>query len=251
MRTVIVTGASRGIGAAVARRLRVEGVRVVGVARSANLLEAMRMEKLGSGPFEYVVGDVTDQSVINSAVQLAASAGHQLVGIVLNAAVLEPIQRVADLDLDAVRKHFEVNIFSQIALVKAALPDLHRAPNGRIVFVTSGVVDFPSAGWSPYAMSKSAMNAFIAALAREQPEVYSVAIKPGLVDTQMLHESQNEAHRAVMDDTFKTWFKEAREKNMIVQPEVPGSVIAKAVLSLPRSLSGLYLAYSDDRLAGL
>lgn len=86
MKTVIVTGASRGIGAAVVRYLLAKGIRVVGVARSKCPLQLLQMEKIGGGNlFEYVVGDVGREETAQAAVQLATSNGHHLVGLVLNA----------------------------------------------------------------------------------------------------------------------------------------------------------------------
>ena len=85
MKTVIVTGASRGIGAAVVRSLIAKGCRVIGVARSIDPLELMKKEKIGSGSFDYVAGDVCEAEVLESAINLATRNGASLDGLVLNA----------------------------------------------------------------------------------------------------------------------------------------------------------------------
>lgn len=85
MKTIIVTGASRGIGAAICRSLRVKGVRVIGVARSTDSLASLSMEKIGSAPLEYVAGDVGNAGVVQKAVDLATSNGHSLDALILNA----------------------------------------------------------------------------------------------------------------------------------------------------------------------
>jgi NADP-dependent 3-hydroxy acid dehydrogenase YdfG len=85
MRTVIVTGASKGIGAAVVRSLRSRGCRVVGVARNEAKLKLLGNEKQGTGVFEYVVGDVCDKAVLERAVQLAIMNNNSLDGLVINA----------------------------------------------------------------------------------------------------------------------------------------------------------------------
>lgn len=82
MKTVIVTGASRGIGAAIVRSLRAHGCRVIGISRSQGPLEALSREKIGPGSFEFVAGDVCEESVLEEAVNLAGSSLH---GLVLNA----------------------------------------------------------------------------------------------------------------------------------------------------------------------
>lgn len=245
MKTVIVTGASRGIGAAICRSLRVQGVRVVGVARSADNLKHMAMEKIGTGPFEYVVGDVGDQQTLQSVVQLASRDDGDLVGLVLNAATLDPFNRVKDIDADMLSTHYRVNVWSQQVLTKLCLPQL-RETQGKIVFVTSGIVDYPMVGWSAYAASKAAMNAFIKCLAKEEPLVTSVAVKPGIVDTDMV--KQSSTAQGVMDAQGEQWLKSVKSGQGLLDPEVPGEAIAKIVLTAPKSASGGVFNYNDSKL---
>lgn len=85
MKTVIVTGASRGIGEAIVRSLREKGCRVIGVARSSAPLELLKAEKIGSAEFDFVAGDVCEPQVLEKAVNLAIKNGSSLDGLVLNA----------------------------------------------------------------------------------------------------------------------------------------------------------------------
>lgn len=85
IKTVIVTGASRGIGEAVVRSLRARGCRVIGVARSSGQLESMKAEKIGTAEFDFVAGDVCEPEVLQRAVNLAVKNGSSLDGLVLNA----------------------------------------------------------------------------------------------------------------------------------------------------------------------
>lgn len=85
MKTVIVTGASRGIGEAIVRCLRVRGCRVIGISRSEPALRALSLEKLGPGTFEYVAGDVCESATLRQAVELAIANDSSLDGLILNA----------------------------------------------------------------------------------------------------------------------------------------------------------------------
>ena len=84
MKTVIVTGASRGIGEAIVRNLRSRGCRVIGVARSLAPLELLKMEKNGA-EFDFVAGDICEAGVLEKAISLATVSGSSLDGLVLNA----------------------------------------------------------------------------------------------------------------------------------------------------------------------
>lgn len=85
MKTVIVTGASRGIGEAIVRSLRARGCRVIGIARSSGQLELLKAEKIGSAEFDFVTGDVCEPEILQRAVDLAVRNGASLDGLVLNA----------------------------------------------------------------------------------------------------------------------------------------------------------------------
>lgn len=85
MKTVIVTGASRGIGEAVVRNLRSRGCRVIGVSRSSGPLELLKAEKIGSGDFDFVSGDVCETENLKKAIEMATRNGASLDGLILNA----------------------------------------------------------------------------------------------------------------------------------------------------------------------
>jgi NAD(P)-dependent dehydrogenase (short-subunit alcohol dehydrogenase family) len=148
--TVIVTGASRGIGAATVRALRVKNIRVVGIARSEAPLRALAMEKIGPGQLIPVIGSVCDDDVLRAAVQAATSdAGAPLVGLILNAATAEPFGRIQDVDAKAWEEALNVNTISPLKLIQLALPHL-RQHSGRIIFVSTGLAEMPFSGWSSY-----------------------------------------------------------------------------------------------------
>lgn len=150
MKTVLVTGASRGIGASISRLLVTRGYRVIGVARDEQALRMLSLEKLGGGGrIEWVAGSVADESVLQTSIQLAVSDGHELVGLIINAGTVDPLGPIAGLDLKLVEQSFGVNVISAFRLCQLAIPHL-RASNGTIVMLSSGIVSYPAVSMSAY-----------------------------------------------------------------------------------------------------
>jgi NAD(P)-dependent dehydrogenase (short-subunit alcohol dehydrogenase family) len=174
--TVLLSGASSGIGLACAERLSRAGWRVLAGARRPEHLEALAALP-GVEPLEL---DVTDEAAVARA---AAAAGERLDALVNNAgiAVTGPVE---GLPLSAWREQLEVNVIGQVAVTRAALPAVLRA-RGRIVNMSSigGRMALPLFG--PYAASKYALEAMNDALRRELRAhgVEVVAIEPGAIAT--------------------------------------------------------------------
>ena len=150
MKSVVVTGASSGIGLASALRLANAGWRVYGGARTEEAAAALRERG-----FEPLLLDVTDAGQIAAA---ATAVGSELHGIVDNAgiAIAAPLELVP---LEELRRQLEVNVVGQVAVLQAFLPAL-RAGRGRVVLMGSvgGRSALPFLG--PYAASKHALEAF-------------------------------------------------------------------------------------------
>lgn len=179
---VLVTGASKGIGAAIARELARLGFRVFGTIRRDADAAALRDAGGGATPVRM---DVTDQaSIARARAEVEQALGAtRLVGLVNNAGVpvLGPLEHIP---LDDLRRQFEVNVFGVVAVTQAFLP-LLRAGRGRIVNISSvsGRFALPFAG--PYAASKFALEALSDSLRRElRPSgVDVIVVQPGSVRT--------------------------------------------------------------------
>lgn len=102
----------------------------------------------------------TDEEALANAISVGTSRYHGIDGVILNAGILDPLCRIGDdTPLDSWKRHFDVNFFSLVTAVKAALPYLRKSSNGgRIVFVSSGAAVKGLAGWGPYNAGKAAMN---------------------------------------------------------------------------------------------
>lgn len=189
--TVVITGASSGIGEATARHLAGLGFLVrAGVRKDADA------ERLAGPGIEPLIIDVTDQASIDRA---AGEVTGPLAGLVNNAgvAVTGPLEF---LPVDELRHQLEINVIGQVAVTQAFLPRI-REGMGRIVFMSSigGKVALPLAG--PYAASKFAIEAISDSLRRElRPWGIQVsAIEPGAVQTP-IWEKGAEAADGLMED---------------------------------------------------
>lgn len=177
--SVVVTGASTGIGRATALYLGARGFRVFASVRKT----ADAAELAGATPF---VLDVTDSASIRDAADTVGRAlgDRALAGLVNNAgiAVSGPLEF---LELSEIRRQFEVNLFGQIAVTQAFLPLLRRVKGGRIVNMSSisGRITAPLLG--PYSMSKFALEAFSDALRRELEPfgIFVSVVEPGVIKT--------------------------------------------------------------------
>ena len=181
MKTFLITGTSTGIGEACALHLDRLGHRVyAGVRRDT---DGDKLRSQGSERLNPVIVDVTDQASIDSAVKRVESEVGELHGLVNNAGVGRggPIEF---LSIDEWRDQFEVNVFGQLAVTKAALPLIRKA-TGRVVFIGSigGKVANQSLG--PYSASKFAIEAIGDTLRQElHPWRIQVSIvEPGAIET--------------------------------------------------------------------
>jgi NAD(P)-dependent dehydrogenase (short-subunit alcohol dehydrogenase family) len=189
-RTVVLTGASRGIGAVVARELAGLGARLVLVARDAAALEAVR-GSLPGGPHRAAALDVADEAAWS---RLAGDLGDGPVhGLVTAAGILGPVGPVGTWTLDAFRRTFDVNVAGTLLPIAALLEPL-RAARGSVVTFSGGGATAPLPRFDGYAASKTALvrlaENLAVELAADGVRVNSVA--PGFVATD-IHLSTLEA----------------------------------------------------------
>jgi len=190
---IVVTGASRGIGRAIAVACAEAGARVgVNVRKDAPAADALRDAIVL--PF-----DVRDGEAVRRNIAAFAGQCGGIDGLVNNAGVNIPslLVDVKDEDVGAV---FATNIGGTIACTRAALPHMLRARGGVIVNVSSVAADRPSRGQSIYAASKGAVEAFTRAVAVEygRKGIRCHCVRPGAVDTEMLAATRELAEEEVL-----------------------------------------------------
>ncbi|RFU22288.1 SDR family NAD(P)-dependent oxidoreductase [Geodermatophilus marinus] len=189
--TALVTGASRGLGAALATALSERGWRLVVDGRDADRLAATAAALPRPDLVTALPGDVADPA---HRAALAAAAGDRLDLLVNNASDLGPVPLpgLADLPPERLTRLLAVNTVAPLALVQAVLPALERA-GGRVLDVSSDAAVEAYPGWGGYGASKAALDRLTAVLAVEHPALRWYAVDPGDMDTDM--------HRAADPDT--------------------------------------------------
>ncbi|MGY1739341.1 MULTISPECIES: SDR family NAD(P)-dependent oxidoreductase [unclassified Blastococcus] len=183
IRTALVTGASRGLGRALAAALSARGWHLVVDGRDAGRLAAAVAALPHPERVTAVAGDVADPA---HRAALAAAVPGRLDVLVNNASDLgpAPLPRLADLPPDALRRVLEVNAVAPLALVQAVLPAL-RAAGGRVLDVSSDAAVEAYPGWGGYGASKAALDLLTAVLAAEEPDLRVYAVDPGDMATDM------------------------------------------------------------------
>jgi NAD(P)-dependent dehydrogenase (short-subunit alcohol dehydrogenase family) len=184
-----VTGASRGLGLALARALARRDWALVIDARGAEALKAVQDELAGRAPVTAIPGNVGNERHLHAMVDAARELGR-LDLLVNNASLLgpSPQPRLADYPLDVLRDVYQVNVFGPLRLIQLALP-LLQASSGRIVNVTSDAGVEGYEGWGGYGSSKAALEQLSNVLAAEHPDLKIYSVDPGDMNTQMHQEA--------------------------------------------------------------
>ena len=184
-RTGIITGASRGLGHALARSLAATGWRLVIDGRNEADLAAAEYELSRHTELTALAGDITNPDHARALVEAAGALGP-LELVVNNASTLgaSPLPRLADFPIDRFVRVFEVNVAAPLRLIQLALPAL-RANGGTIVNVTSDAAVAAYEGWGGYGSSKSALEQLSNVLAAEEPDVRVLCVDPGDMRTRM------------------------------------------------------------------
>ena len=197
MPTAIITGASRGLGLALADALADRGWRLVIDGRDGVALEQAAARLRGRTDVVALAGDVADPWHRSALVEAAhddageAHAGDERAGrgridlLVNNASRLGPSPQpaLAAYPLDELERVYRVNVIAPLALAQLALPRL--APAGRVVNVTSDAAVEPYPGWGGYGASKAALEHASRILAVERPDLRVLAVDPGDMRTEM------------------------------------------------------------------
>ncbi|MCY7340245.1 MAG: SDR family NAD(P)-dependent oxidoreductase [Sphingomonas bacterium] len=164
----LVTGASRGIGAATAEALAAAGAHVILTARTASGLEQVEERIHAAGGSATIAAmDLTDRDSIIKLAEAVAGRWGSLDILILNAAMLGSLSPVEHLDATELTKLFAINVFANQALIAAFDPLLRRSNKAEVIGLTSSVASEPRAFWGGYGASKAAFDNLLASYADE------------------------------------------------------------------------------------
>ena len=185
----LVTGASRGIGAATAEALAAAGAHVILTARTAKGLEAVEEAIDAAGGSATIAPmDLTDAEHIRKLAEAVAERWGSLDMLVLNAAMLGSLSPVEHLDPKELGRVFALNVHANQALIAAFDPLLRRADKAEVVGITSSVGSEPRAFWGGYGASKAAFETLLGAYADETAHAGKLRVQiidPGATRTRM------------------------------------------------------------------
>jgi benzil reductase ((S)-benzoin forming) len=184
----ILTGTTRGLGAAMAEELAARGEHLVTLSRQSSPSLATLSSKHGTTLTQIEVDLAKSDAVKNAvSVLLPLLKNHTHVRFIHNAGVVKPIAQAQNLtDLDAINDAFHVNITSAIFLTAQILHNTTHAIDRRVMLISSGAGRNASSGWAVYCSTKAAMDRFAEAAQLDQgTKARVVSMAPGIIDTPM------------------------------------------------------------------
>jgi 3-oxoacyl-[acyl-carrier protein] reductase len=218
-KVAFVTGGSRGIGAAIVKRLAKDGYHVVAVARSADKLnEVVAAVKDAGGAAEAVTCDIADPAALAAAIEKVADAHGRLDCLVNNAGITKDglILRMEDGDFDSV---ISTNLKSAFVAIRSAARPMMRAKGARIINISSVSGVAGNAGQANYAASKAGLIGLSKSVAKELAgkQITCNVVAPGFITTDMTD---------VLNDTIKDRVKEVIPLRRFGLPEEIAGVVS-------------------------
>jgi NAD(P)-dependent dehydrogenase (short-subunit alcohol dehydrogenase family) len=187
-RTALITGASRGLGLALARQLAAEGWHLIVDARGAEALEAAHVALAKQTRVIAIPGDVTDGNHRRALAEAARELGG-LDALVNNASMLGPSPQpeLLDYPLEVLEQVYRTNVIAPLALAQTLRDELK--PGACVINITSDAGVEAYAGWGGYGSSKAALEQLSNILAAENPSLHVYWVDPGDMRTQMQQEA--------------------------------------------------------------
>jgi len=236
MSYLLITGASRGIGRAIAELALSRGVMVVPIGRPTDELGSLSM--LDPDAVHPIIADVRDADAIAAGIAEEIERSGPPAYVILAAGVLGPIDRPWRLDGDELLDAFAVNVVGAANVLSATLPAMREADRGMIVFVSASSASRVFPGWTAYGASKAALDRLMAHTQEEngdRPGITAFSFVPGLTDTRMQERLREvDAERFPMVEQFRRWHERGASK----QPSEVAEILERVLMWPPDRLRG-------------
>jgi NAD(P)-dependent dehydrogenase (short-subunit alcohol dehydrogenase family) len=237
-RTALVTGATRGIGAEVARALAREKVNLVLAVRSAEAGKALA-EELRHLEVEVAViqCDVSKYFDVQAMIKTALQTVGQIDILVNNAGTMDPIGLAEDCEPESWAHCLAVNLAGPYFTIREMLPHFRRRGSGAIVNLSTGAAFMPLRGWSAYCSSKAGLAMLTKVVAQELSgtDIRVYGFQPGMVNTEMTREGLKQAVNPVAELDVESF----------LHPAQPASAIVALCLRRPVEFQGTEVRYTE------
>ena len=216
----VITGGSRGIGAALAQALASAKQDVLIIGRDKQALEQVTSS---SPHINSLCADVAS-SEGRDAITTYLNSSPKIKGLIHNAGTIEPIQPMRSLNEKDWRALMSLNLDAPFFLTQKLFDKL---VGGRVLHISSGAAHFPVTGWAPYCVSKAGLSMLTRCWQTECPEIASASVMPGIVDTTMQAVIRDAEHIAPEKQQF---FQDLKNNNQLVAPETVAAFLSWLLL---------------------
>jgi NAD(P)-dependent dehydrogenase (short-subunit alcohol dehydrogenase family) len=243
-KTLIITGASMGLGRALAETLAVLGAKLVINARGQEALDqAWHACDMVGAQVVSIAGDASKTSTVKSLVEAALSLGD-FTGFVHCAGILKPGPLLWEMDEHGFEEVFSSNVKAAWQLTRHCVPALRASGKGLAVFIGSKAASLAQPGIALYCSAKTAEEHLCRQLAAEAPWLTTFVYRPGLVDTRMQEQARNAVGGG--GEALRNLFRPWRERGKLIMPEVSAMGLMRLLMRDWAELSGKTLDIRDN-----
>lgn len=245
MKYAVVTGASKGLGEGIAKKMLEENINVIAISRTEN---KTLKQAAASGTAKYIhyPCDLTSadeiREVFSKVSEVVFNDETEAVYLINNAGVVEPIETVGELDETALVRNVQVNLTAPILITNLFVKVAEKKSKLlQVANVTSGAAERPSHGWSIYCSTKAAINMFTQTASLEFRNKHSQTVifgySPGIMDTGMQETIRSSSKEAFSEIER---FKEFKEKGLLRPPAVVANALVSLMLEGPVESGKIY-----------